>query len=1102
MSGRRYPWSVIVVAVLVPALVLGSGWRSFRSDGGLSKDAAQFERELNRRQPEVIVFGSSLANRGVDLPVLAKSLGIPEQKIVLMQMPHSSLAHWYALLKNRVYANGHEPKLVLVVDALTSMLNHDLLAEMEPNVQRLVGQLSDQEPVIADKVLKMSRPEDFATAWSRLRAEEMRDGVLEGWRDQVITWLFSKRGRLEEGQRLVEKVNESVFADENMNYDLHARNATGVGTTSAGGLIDTSRVPYTTDGDFDLRRDALLPDMAAIAKEHKTNLVYVRIPLPPSNAAMDDVPPEIESDALAWMAELGSGYLDMRALDLDDTNFADMRHLTPQGAQLFTGAVGRVLSAMGAMEPGATAAALRGVGQPSSVRVEGSFPLPDLARATVSADGCQLSVPAGALTALSTDALAARGGLPSPFAARVGDTLRRAAPGEGCVGGAWVADGRLVVARSAAGEVVQAGWSDTVVEAGARPGKEAAATVRWIAPGTTLVYTFDEPWALPDNAFRVFLRGAAVGGGSGALKVSVGEDSATVVPQSGRVSTSPRLLAPKVGPWELRVTVPADGPFVMLHHLAVGVPPTTAYLLGAPETLHGSSIRIVGGRVEDTQHRATYAAQPPPMPFQPRVRRGGRNTGVLQLDKLEDLADSPSRDATRSNKCSPVYVLEDGAPLPQPHSVCYDVVTQQGGRTCFAGDLMLFTSSDGSDPLVNGRSYTLALSPRRLCDVYAQKGAPFLRDSWWLYPKDVAAFALGNDETAVMRDGANLLEIEVIPHVSSLDAPIRVRLYQGDRVVLDEGWVPDGTMRRRRASWPIDPPLPPRAGGIRVEIENGTERSFVLVSSLSLSESFDPQKAAAPVVSAPLGKADDAPPVVGGGRDVVSALRRDGQHLPLGPAKKGGTLPGGAVELRAFPLWPISDSYLIEKLGLPAASPLQLNVDGRALRHVHDKRDFRAGCEDCFYHSGQSLIVHATGASKDSEVALSLIGEPSVQAGDGAALSWIYPGTTLWYDLTTPPKGRAVTVIAELVSMHPQKDLVGVGYFLKVGDQEVLFQRGAGEGAMRASLTLKSAPSGPWAVGIRGEQAGGFAVVRLLRVDDEGGTAWVQRPLQITTPAP
>lgn len=1054
MSSGRRPIHVLA-AVVLPLLVLLLGAWVVAPGGGVSADAAAFNRSLALREPEVIVLGSSLANRGVDVGLLAKSLEIPENKVLVMQMPHASASHWYALLKNRVFANGHRPKLVLVVDAMTSMLNHDLL-QMPSNVDRLVGQLTADEPVIAKKIFRMEDPEEFRTYFIRQHKGELRGKIIGEWRDLVLGALFGGKGK-GDLQKLIERVNEEVFSNEQMDYELHAKDADDNPLTA-------TVVPNTETGDYDLERDALLPEMQALCDEFGANLFYVRIPLPPSNAEMDYVPEDVEARAVVWMEELGSGWLDMRALDLDDSYFEDMRHLSRQGSQLFSGALARVLAALRAMEAGAGSRVIKGLESPEAKAAGAAPPVP-----VVGGAGCRREAPAGAWAALSADVLERLGDGVSPLVVREGGVkLGGRAPGDGCVGGAWIEGGKLIVSPKDPGATVEVGFE-------AEPVSDGDA-VRWIPPGTSVSYTFADPWGLPENAFRIYARGFAVGGADVPISVSLGGESFNLRNQSGRVTGEGKLPIPTEPGWTLTVTVPEGGPFLMLHHLAIGVPPSTAYVLGKAESLHGMSVRVVGGRVEDTQHEAVFDAEPPPLPFVLRVRRGSKTTGVFMVEKLSGLADSETIDAVRPNKCTPLRVLEDGEPLPLPHSPCHEVRAKGEGRTCFAGDVLAFTSTDGSDPLTNGKAYTLALTPRRLCDVYGQKNSAFLRDSWWLYPGDGATWNIPPEETAAFRDGANVLEVEVIPHLAPTEAPLTVQLLADGVVKLERTLAPVELGKRYRATWELDEPLPPRAGHVSVRIVNPSAKSFALVTQITLAEDYNVFSGGSRGVKL------DASAV---SRTLDPVLTRTGTPDPMPEVRPGGKAQQGAHEVKLFTAWPVSDSYL-EKLGLPLVSPLRLFVNGAELSRVTDRKRLKGDCDGCFYHTGSSVWFSHAGADKDSEVRAELNPVFPMVAEDGSRGVWVYPGTAVSFTLPDPWRGKAVRVAVEGYALNAQKERVGAGLIVEVGAFSGGFSKSGPEGLMEAGLEAES--SAPPVVTVRSEVgSGSFLLLRQVRIQDDQG---------------
>lgn len=1022
---QRKSLFAILLAILVPTAILGWTLAQLREPPSLHGYAADIEAKLEGTDPQVIILGSSMAHRGINLDLLAHELGLRTEQVVLLQLPHASAAHWYAMLKNRVLANGYHPKLVIVAGAMTTMLNHDLLKE-EANVDRLIEQMSEDEPVLASKVLHFENPQDFRADYMRERAGEWRSGMLDAWRNGVVTMFFSKRKRLDDGERLAEKVDEVVFANDRMDYGLHR--------SASDGLHDPGLYAKAApDEDFDLRRDALLPDMQALVEANHARLVWVRMPFPPSNPHMDDVPEDIEADALDWMRELGSGWLDLRALDLDDSDFEDMRHLSKQGALKFTVTLARSLNALGALrEDGGVAVvqSLQGVAGPFR---DGALPPVPAVEGT----GCLRTARGPDLDALALALSGALGSfLPSPIVVKSDDKELVAGAADGSCSGTWAwRDGALQIDATSVSAAVSLGWR---TEATPVPG---SGPVAWVWPGTALRYDVDHAWNLPPRAFQVLLRALAMSPDRSGAVVEVLGQQLKVDAHGSRMYG---VLAPNVPDkaWSLVFRVPPGSPPVLLHHLAVGAAPATATLLGAPETMYGGSVRFIGGRVEDTFSTATYDAPPKFGPVDLALRKAPQKLGQASLPRLADLADSPDNDAMRPNDCSPLRVLEDGVALAYPHSVCQDVLTKGQGRSCHAGDTVYVSSSDDSSPLSNGRAYTLALDATRACATWTQRGETTLRGSWWLYPGDAAQFPVPTRRLATFREGANLLELAVIPHVADAKVPLRLKLLADGVPVLDVPWtLSPGTRRPHNGRFAIDPPLPVGAKQVVLRVENPDDASFVLVSMATLSESYDgfgPQAA--------LFEAQSAGPT---SPIAIASFERKGPIVSLPQPRPGvpsATTPG-ALESRLFASWPFSNSAL-DKLGAPQVSPLQVSADGAPLRLVTAPRELN-NCEACFLHVGQAIVFTAPGGGNAALVA-SLDPSFPLIAADGTEAWWLFPGQSSFFEVDVPKGTWDVRLAVNAV--HTQKDKAAERVSLVVGGKTSALGGATGPGAFGSIL--------------------------------------------------
>jgi hypothetical protein len=240
-------------------------------------------------------------------------------------------------------------------------------------------------------------------------------------------------------------------------------------------------------------------------------------------------------------------------------------------------------------------------------------------------------------------------------------------------------------------------------------------------------------------------------------------------------------------------------------------------------------IKLVDGELVDARTPLVYRRDEPlPVPrvlWDPELKISRDETVYFDTPRLAFLSDtSTTQHHPFGARCSPVRVLENGVALPMPNVSCEEVFKAGKGRVCHTADRMAFAASDNTDPTTNGRTYTLALDPDRQCEGTA-----------WLYPDDAFRVTFPGGRLGRMVEGARAFRLEAIDvrRPDSKDV-VQFRLTAGDRVVLEES-ATLGSFDDGEREWAIEPPIPPDAGPVRLELMNKT-RTFVLVTSAVLSE--------------------------------------------------------------------------------------------------------------------------------------------------------------------------------------------------------------------------------------------------------------------------
>lgn len=288
--------------------------------------ASTMEADLARHRPEVIVLGNSYANANLDTKLVAEALGLPPRKVRMLSVPNSIGPHWYAILKNRVYANGHRPRIVILVAGLQSMLLTDPYSEA--SYTNLWVQLEPEEPVL-DRVVPRS------SAWlHQLQARRgmIRDAALVTVRDAAISLVYPSEFARQE-------------TDAAMNRVFHASNIDMDRYTHAMPVREYyDRVSVGSPEDVPSPEDSMLRAIGELAADHGTQLIFVRSPMAPRTPPIeeDTVLPGVELATWELITATGHTYVDLSTLPVPDALFENPGHMTEEGARHFT----RVLTSL------------------------------------------------------------------------------------------------------------------------------------------------------------------------------------------------------------------------------------------------------------------------------------------------------------------------------------------------------------------------------------------------------------------------------------------------------------------------------------------------------------------------------------------------------------------------------------------------------------------------------------------------------------------------------------------------------------------------------------------------------------------------------------
>lgn len=403
----------LLAAILGPALVLAAAgaWYLRPVDHSPTEWVQKLDSQVKASDPEVVILGSSWAETNVDEKVLANRLGVPLTKVITLSQTASAPPIWYAIAKYRLFGNGAKPKTIVLVAATKMLLGTTLPAKDLPALEQ---HFVNPDAVLQAKVWGDNRSPLITQMLGR-RAE-LRDLMVEQFRLRSLAlWLEPRPDRSLVDMQ--EAAGAVVFDAVEGNGDAIAHRFLPVvenEDSSAGASTATAGI-----------RDSFLVDLAELARENGTQLVVAIPPVASLQRSNQLLSPAREAELVQVANELGVGWIDLRKMELDDSNFrADGGHMLDTGARTYTEALANRMLQIGVLEDGPLAAAtppatiqkVERIGSPPSLR-------PGRTK-VVAEDTCQHGVDLGAWNFLTYGALLDSVGTNAvPVRMKIGDDL-------------------------------------------------------------------------------------------------------------------------------------------------------------------------------------------------------------------------------------------------------------------------------------------------------------------------------------------------------------------------------------------------------------------------------------------------------------------------------------------------------------------------------------------------------------------------------------------------------------------------------------------------------------------------------------------------------
>ncbi len=819
LAGRaRVPAAWLAAGFVAPLLIVGAALAALGRPipHTLSEEARQLEVRLGNHaakgDPEVIVVGNSKTDTDIDPAAFAKELGVA--KTATLPVYASNAATWYAVLENRVYARGFEPKVVVVYAAMRYML--DTSAGNAVNLQRLEAQMAAHEPVIDQKMFGGGTASPF---WDSVRKRKtaVRTNVVDAFKYRMGGLFFGgKPGQdaYAAGEAALRPALEKEFG---ANADFLKTDRARVVPVAEQQTVDAQR--QVTDP-----LETFLPDLVDLVNAHHGRIVVVRAPIPASSSQVDTVALDVERAVVTYLNERTAGWLDLSDYILPEDHFRDAVHMNERGRTLLTKRLAAELKDMGALEPDSTFAPARlPMPMPTLTRTGTPAPL-DMSEVQRDKEGCGYLITTRPYVPIGDPVLAGIGvGPVSPL--RI---LQDGAPlkpfgtrqefAETC-GGASVNFGNAM--RFSATDSFDTPHNFTLslspdITMPTQKGEDIA----WVYPGTTLHMTVDERWDAARGPLRAVVEARiqrsgtpdptwrpptiAINGGAAVPFEPVGPQARyyrAVLPE-GAVGATTDLAIESANDW------------VIVERAWLGADTDRQWLFG--DGTLPTPVRFF-------ENQPVYSPDPPVAVAKAPAAAGG--TVELALPQLEALGIDTVRERLGVGDCMPLRPVLDGKYVP----VAYVRETSDwrafDSPFTFAAGVMRFI---GGGPAMPPRTYDIVPDTKRRCEA-----------GWWMYPGEHLESRADAKHLGALRYGATRMVLSAVAFPAVSGKSVHVKLTVKGKPVLDEDLPldslvgPDG--KQALKTWIFPEPLPARMSDI-VSYWDLPKDVFLMINYVSLDE--------------------------------------------------------------------------------------------------------------------------------------------------------------------------------------------------------------------------------------------------------------------------
>jgi hypothetical protein len=328
-----------VVAVLAPlsvllglALVLGAMGET------VPTEVVRLDRALAMAAPEVVLLGNSVTTAAVDVPTIAAAMATPPVVIADLAAQGSRPPFWFAVVKNRVYAGGYAPKVILVVVPT----GHMMQVWPPQDAEKVLEQMGDDEPELAAQLFDES-PLRYRITRALAPRTHLRDNVINTISYGSIGVLY--------GHAPGESAARGGWSKASLSMSRLFGVTAKVDREAGQGSTGVTKPPV---GFAVGATDPMMARLTELAAAHQARVVVGLVPLRPDGPNVLIRPGE--QGIVTGLLQAHADIIDLRGADMPASMFQDEEHPSAAGKVFLTAGLAAGVRRLDPSHTGASAA--------------------------------------------------------------------------------------------------------------------------------------------------------------------------------------------------------------------------------------------------------------------------------------------------------------------------------------------------------------------------------------------------------------------------------------------------------------------------------------------------------------------------------------------------------------------------------------------------------------------------------------------------------------------------------------------------------------------------------------------------------------------------